>query len=89
MENFDSSYSFLVIGILAIVAECLLVVPKKLNLFLVGIVLIITGAIGILLHSFIITLITALVTLFNLHFIFRVIYSPYDSKTTTSFFIKK
>ena len=88
MEYFDSSYFLLVIGILAMVAECLLVVPKKLNLFLVGIVLIITGAIGILLHSFIIALITALAVLFNLHFIFRVIYSP-DSKNNNKPFIKK
>ena len=89
MESLDSSYLLLVIGILAIIAECLLVVPKKLNLFLVGIVLIIAGAIGILLHSFIVALITALAVLFNLHFIFRVIYSPYDSKNNNKPFLKK
>lgn len=89
MEHFDSSYSLLVIGILSIIAECLLIVPKKLNLFLVGIVLIITGAIGILLHSFIIALIIALAVLFNLHFIFRAIYSSYDSKNNNKLFIKK
>ena len=89
MNYFDSSYSLLVIGILAIIAECLLVVPKRLNLFLVGIVLIITGAIGILLHSFIIAFIIASVVLFNLHFIFRAIYSPYDSKSNNKLFKKK
>lgn len=78
MEHLDSSYTILVIGIIALVAEALLLVPKKFNLFPAAFVLIIAGTIGIILNSFIVAFIITLVALFNVHFIFRLIYSSDD-----------
>lgn len=88
MEHLDSSYSLLVIGIIAIVAETLLVVPKKFNLFPAAFVLIIAGITGIVLNSFIIASIITLVALFNLHFIFRSIYSS-DDRNNNKPFVKE
>lgn len=71
MPKIDSNYVLIGLGILAIVIELIMGVATGFDLFLVGLTLIIGGAVGVVTGSFSVGLITTIILLFLYVFVGR------------------